>query len=155
VSGCTCDHNPHKASCPSYGEDYLAHPDTPVRVDWWWTAEGRAAHDAAIRAEALREAADRLSGRAPIIVNDLPANATRREWAAAWLRGRAMAVDDVPTLARADAALRAAQPTEGEAEYHAGALYGIRHPGPREGCPYCAETIAQRDRWAHLTEGES
>jgi hypothetical protein len=89
VSGCTCDHNPHKASCPSYGEDYLAHPDTPVRVDWWWTAEGRAAHDAAIRAEALEEAADEMEAATDLV------------WPPALLRDRA-------------AALRAAQPTEGE-----------------------------------------
>lgn len=46
-------------------------------------------------------------------------------------------------LASLEAALAGSSP-----EYHAGALYGIRHPGPRDGCPYCDETIAQRDRWA-------
>jgi hypothetical protein len=94
VSGCTCDHNPHKASCPSYGEDYLAHPDTPVRVDWWWTAEGRAAHDAAIRAEAWDEALR-------------------------WVRQQADVTSPEYVLERIDRAepfnpYRAAQPTEGE-----------------------------------------
>lgn len=40
------------------------------------------------------------------------------------------------------------QPT---AEYHDGALYGIRHPGPAEGCGYCIDTLKQKhliDTWA-------
>lgn len=36
-------------------------------------------------------------------------------------------------------------------ESHDGVLYGIRHPGPAEGCPYCVDTLKQKhliDSWA-------
>jgi hypothetical protein len=40
---------------------------------------------------------------------------------------------------------------EGEAEeYHDGVIYGIRHPGPKDGCTYCETTIQQAEtlsRW--------
>lgn len=46
----------------------------------------------------------------------------------------------------------------GAVEYHDGALYGIRHPGTAQGCPFCASTLAQRDmiaRWLTPTEPSS
>jgi hypothetical protein len=52
----------HCEACGSDSHDTIAHDDRPVRVDWWWTPEGRAAHDDRIRAEALGKAADALEG---------------------------------------------------------------------------------------------
>lgn len=70
-------------------EEWVKSAEVANLVDALLASDWLAAHDAEVAARALREAADRLDGRAPIIVNGLHANANRREWAAAWLRAHA------------------------------------------------------------------